>query len=157
MIEAILVAAMLLVPQPHLDPDPLPRASQRPHLLGYYEEPVSEPESVEVAPVAVEEPEPELEPSGAGGSLYEMFLRLADCESGDINVPGSANWSENAGTIYDGGIQFHPDTWIAYGGGEYAAEAWQASPDQQIEIGMRVLEAAGWGQWPHCSSLLGYS
>jgi hypothetical protein len=93
-------------------------------------------------------PEP---PTTAGG----IWQRLADCESGDIDVYGSANWAENAGTIYDGGLQFHPSTWTAYDYDGFAPEAWMATPGEQIVVGQRVQAAQGWDAWPSCAAQLG--
>lgn len=83
-------------------------------------------------------------PGPQGGVWY----LLAQCESG-------GNWAENAGTIYDGGLQFHPQTWLAYGGAEFAPEAWMATPAQQILVAERVLAGQGWGAWPSCAAKLG--
>ena len=66
---------------------------------------------------------------------------IAQCESG-------GNWSLDS--TYDGGLQFHPDTWLGYGGGAYARYAWQASREQQIAIAERVLDGQGPGAWPNC-------
>ncbi|ETT28136.1 hypothetical protein RAJCM14343_2850 [Rhodococcus aetherivorans] len=76
--------------------------------------------------------------------------RLAQCESG-------GNWGINTGNGYQGGLQFSPSTWNAYGGGEYAATANQATREQQITVAERVLAGQGWGAWPSCSSSLGLS
>ncbi|ATQ31019.1 resuscitation-promoting factor [Rhodococcus ruber Chol-4] len=76
--------------------------------------------------------------------------RLAQCESG-------GNWGINTGNGYQGGLQFSPSTWNAYGGGEYAATANQASREEQIVVAERVLAGQGWGAWPSCSSSLGLS
>ena len=76
--------------------------------------------------------------------------RLAQCESG-------GNWGINTGNGYQGGLQFSPSTWNAYGGQQYAPTAHQASRDQQIAVAERVLEGQGWGAWPSCSSSLGLS
>jgi LysM repeat protein len=80
----------------------------------------------------------------SGGGVWD---RLAMCES-------SGNWSSSVGT-YDGGLQFHPSTWKAYGGGQYAPTASQASREEQIAVAQRVLAGQGWGAWPACSSKLG--
>lgn len=76
--------------------------------------------------------------------------RLAGCES-------TWNWDINNGNGYHGGLQFHPNTWRAYGGGEFAAYAYQATPEQQITVAERVLWAGyghngpqGRGAWPGC-------
>ena len=66
---------------------------------------------------------------------------IAMCESG-------GNW--HIDSTYDGGLQFHPQTWLAYGGGQYARYAWQATREQQIAIAERVLKGQGPGAWPNC-------
>ncbi len=66
---------------------------------------------------------------------------IAQCESG-------GNWHINS--TYDGGLQFHPNTWLAYGGGQYARYAYQATREQQIAIAERVLAGQGPGAWPNC-------
>ena len=66
---------------------------------------------------------------------------IAQCESG-------GNWHLDG--YYDGGLQFHPQTWLGYGGGQYARYAWQATKEQQIAIAERVLKGQGPGAWPNC-------
>ena len=75
---------------------------------------------------------------------------LAQCESG-------GNWSINTGNGFQGGLQFAPSTWSAYGGTEYATTANQATREQQITVGERVLAEQGWNAWPACSAQLGLS
>ncbi|QBI21950.1 hypothetical protein ER308_06860 [Egibacter rhizosphaerae] len=77
-----------------------------------------------------------------------VWDRLAECES-------NGNWSINTGNGFYGGLQFHPQTWAAYGGHEFAPNAHQATREQEIAIAERVLEGQGWGAWPACSSQLG--
>ena len=74
--------------------------------------------------------------------------RLAQCESG-------GNWAINTGNGYHGGLQFSASTWQAYGGGEFAPTANQATREQQIAVAERTLAAQGWGAWPACSAALG--
>jgi len=81
----------------------------------------------------------------AGAGVWDQ---LAACESG-------GNWSINTGNGYRGGLQFHPQTWTGFGGGEFAATADQASRDQQIAVAQRVQAKQGWGAWPACSRKLG--
>ena len=76
-----------------------------------------------------------------------VWDRLARCES-------RGNWSSNVGT-FDGGLQFHPRTWKAYGGTRYAPSANQATREQQIAVAERVLARQGWRAWPACSRRLG--
>lgn len=97
---------------------------------------------------------------------------LADCESGDrIDgevVPGTARWHTGAtdpelderpswsSGLYDGGLQFHPDTWTAYRDDDMPLVAGDATREQQIVVGERVQASQGWEAWPHCSDYLGY-
>ena len=78
----------------------------------------------------------------------DVWDRIAECESGQT-------WSYNGGSGYDGGLQFLPATWRAYGGREFAEFAYQASREQQITVANRVLEDVGWIAWPTCSRKLG--
>ena len=97
-------------------------------------------------------PEPKAEESSGGGSTPSASVgsgsvwdRLAKCESG-------GNWSINTGNGYYGGLQFSAATWRAYGG---SGLPHQNSRAQQIAIAQKLQAAAGWGQWPSCSSKLG--
>ena len=97
-----------------------------------------------VPPPPPPKPKPKVSaPSVASGSVWD---RLARCEAG-------GNWSHNG--RYDGGLQFHPDTWTRNKPSGYPEYAWQASRDQQIVVGKRVQAAQGWGAWPACSRKLG--
>ena len=74
--------------------------------------------------------------------------RLAGCEAG-------GDWHINTGNGYYGGLQFNYGTWQAYGGGEFAPTADQATREQQIIVAERTLAQQGWGAWPACSASLG--
>ncbi|MFJ1754750.1 transglycosylase family protein, partial [Kitasatospora sp. NPDC088134] len=76
----------------------------------------------------------------AQAASVSTWDRVAQCESG-------GNWSINTGNGYYGGLQFSSSTWLAYGGGQYAARADLATKQQQILIAEKVLRAAGPGQW----------
>jgi LysM repeat protein len=69
---------------------------------------------------------------------------VAACES-------SGNWSANTGNGFYGGLQFTQSTWNAFGGGQYAQRADQATKDQQIAVAERVRAGQGPGAWPVCS------
>ena len=73
---------------------------------------------------------------------------VAQCESG-------GNWAINTGNGYYGGLQFSQQTWSGHGGDQYAPTADQATKEQQIEIGERVLASQGAGAWPNCGGPLG--
>ncbi|MHA6798198.1 transglycosylase family protein [Bounagaea algeriensis] len=75
---------------------------------------------------------------------------LAQCES-------SGDWSANTGNGYYGGLQFDPNTWSAFGGSEYAANAHQATREQQIEIAEKVLSAQGPNAWPGCTAKVSWT
>jgi hypothetical protein len=113
------------------------------------------------------EPEPEPEPEPVERNVWD---RLAECESGNwINggasfETGSARWDwakPGVGvppwgtTIHHGGLQFYPGTWTAYKLDGYPQYAYDATREQQIAVGERVLAAQGWQAWPTCSSKLG--
>ena len=80
-------------------------------------------------------------PGPPPGGYRADWDAIAQCESG-------GRW--HIDSTYDGGLQFHPDTWLAYGGGRYARYAWQATREQQIAIAEKVLAGQGPGAWPNC-------
>ncbi|AWB82288.1 resuscitation-promoting factor [Corynebacterium yudongzhengii] len=84
-------------------------------------------------------------PAVANGGVWD---RLAQCESG-------GNWSIDTGNGFSGGLQFHPQTWAAYGGTAYAPTAAQASREQQIAVAEKVQAGQGWGAWPACTASMG--
>ncbi|MFC3850197.1 transglycosylase family protein [Corynebacterium hansenii] len=84
-------------------------------------------------------------PEVTNGAIWDS---LAQCESG-------GNWNTDTGNGFSGGLQFHPQTWLAHGGGEYAPTAAQATREQQIAVAEKVRASQGWGAWPACSAQLG--
>lgn len=103
-----------------------------------------DPAAADAAVAAVTEAQADA-PAVAGGSVWDS---LAECESG-------GDWSIDTGNGYSGGLQFHPGTWRAMGGGEFAPMAHQATREQQIAVAERVLDEQGWGAWPSCARQLG--
>jgi LysM repeat protein len=81
-------------------------------------------------------------PASSGGANWSA---IAACESG-------GNWSTNTGNGFYGGLQFTEQTWLAYGGGQYASSANLASESQQIAVAQRVLAGQGIGAWPVCGA-----
>ena len=81
-------------------------------------------------------------PASSGGANWSA---IAACESG-------GNWSANTGNGFYGGLQFTEQTWLAYGGGQYASSANLASEGQQIAVAERVLAGQGIGAWPVCGA-----
>ena len=83
----------------------------------------------------------------AGAATDAQWDVVSRCESG-------GDWAINTGNGYQGGLQLASSTWIAYGGGQYAPEAQQATREQQIAIAERVLAGQGRGAWPVCGGPL---
>ncbi len=73
---------------------------------------------------------------------------LRECESG-------GDWTYNGPSGFDGAYQFVPSTWLAHGGGRFAAYAYQASPYEQTLIAQETLRVEGWNAFPACSAKLG--
>ncbi len=81
----------------------------------------------------------------AGAATDAEWDQVAACESG-------GNWAIDTGNGYQGGLQFSPSTWAGHGGTEFAPSADQASREQQIVVGERVLASQGNGAWPTCGT-----
>jgi LysM repeat protein len=79
-------------------------------------------------------------PASSGGVNWSA---IAACESG-------GNWGASTGNGFYGGLQFTQQTWLAYGGGQYAPSANLATPAEQIAVAERVLAGQGIGAWPVC-------
>jgi len=96
-------------------------------------------------------------PDGAGSSSdapqFREYLtnrhgatwdRIARCESG-------GNWHyppvTNSTGTYSGGLMIWTRAWIAYGGQQFAGQAWQASKAEQITVAERILADRGWSAW----------
>ncbi len=81
-------------------------------------------------------------PASSGGVNWAA---IAACESG-------GNWSASTGNGFYGGLQFTEQTWLGYGGGQYAPSANLATPAQQIAVARQVLVGQGIGAWPVCGA-----
>ncbi|MDD9207635.1 ubiquitin-like domain-containing protein [Georgenia sp. 10Sc9-8] len=75
-----------------------------------------------------------------------VWAKLAQCESGGDPTVVSANG------LYYGLYQFTVGTWQSVGGTGLPS---QASPAEQTKRAQMLQQRSGWGQWPHCSSVLG--
>ncbi len=100
--------------------------------------PASAPQAGPAAPAQAATPVP-------ASSDGVNWSAIAACESG-------GDWSANTGNGFYGGLQFTEQTWLAYGGGQYASSANLASPAQQIAVAQRVLAGQGIGAWPVCGA-----
>ena len=84
---------------------------------------------------------------------------VADCESGEwdrhgVPIEGTADWAYDDG-LFEGGLNFHPDTWDWLRDPEHPDAAFDASREVQMLVAERVLEVQGWRAWPVCSRKLG--
>jgi hypothetical protein len=64
---------------------------------------------------------------------------IANCETG-------GNWSMQ-GSRFSGGLGFANTTWSSFGGGQFAANAGQATREQQIVVAERVYARYGLSGW----------
>lgn len=96
---------------------------------------------VEAVQARLERRAPVEEPAAPHVHWHADWDAIAECESG-------GRWHLDAD--YDGGLQFDPETWLAYGGGKYAPYAWGASRLQQIAVAEKVLTAVGPEPWGKC-------
>jgi LysM repeat protein len=111
--------------------------------------PAPAPDPVSAAPVSTVQSDPSAAapvsapaPASSGGVNWSA---VAACESG-------GNWSTDTGNGFYGGLQFTQQTWLAYGGGQYASSANEASESQQIAVAQNVLAGQGIGAWPVCGA-----
>jgi len=73
------------------------------------------------------------------------WAAIAACESG-------GNWAADTGNGFYGGLQFTEQTWLGFGGGQYAGSANLATEAQQIAVAEKVLAVQGLGAWPVCGA-----
>ena len=80
--------------------------------------------------------------------LPEPWACIAGYESG-------SDPSINTGNGYSGMWQDSPGTWLAAGGGAYAAYAWEASLYDQLIVNEQIERMQGWQAWPISSRRCG--
>ena len=73
---------------------------------------------------------------------------MANCETG-------GNWQHFPYGTWTGGLGIYNQTWLGWGGGEFAPTAGQASKDQQIIVAERIAADVGYSAWG-CVSVVGY-
>jgi len=83
--------------------------------------------------------------AGSASADSVNWTAIANCES-------SGNWAADTGNGFYGGLQFTESTWLAYGGGQYAQYANEASEADQIAVAEKVLAGQGIGAWPVCGA-----
>jgi hypothetical protein len=79
---------------------------------------------------------------------YDIWLLLADCESG-------SDWDISTGNGYYGGLQFAKTSWDGADGQQFTEWPHEATPVQQMMTAEVLLDMQGWGAWPACSKRLG--
>lgn len=114
-------------------------------------EPIGFPD--EIVAAAAEAPAPAPAPAPQNGWSLD-WDRLAQCEShGEWDYGPHSGWGNG---LFEGGLQFDPDTWDAYKPAGYPEAAYQATKAQQILVAERVLAEQGLGAWPACTRKLGW-
>lgn len=79
---------------------------------------------------------------------------LARCEShGEWDYGPHSGWGSG---IYEGGLQFHPNTWDSYREPGMPNAAYLATPGQQKAVAEAVLGEQGLRAWPACTRKLGW-
>lgn len=85
-----------------------------------------------------------------GYGNWAIPAKIVYCESKYLNLPPN---SAGASGYY----QIIPSTWIAYGGGRYASQAYLASKSAQDTIAAKIWDGGnGASQWT-CTGIVGYS
>ena len=110
-------------------------------LVAEREEKIVELEDIVEQRVRARRGAPPLTVNGSLVTYSADWEAVAMCES-------SGDWHNDS--QFDGGLQFHPVTWLGYGGAEFGRYAYQASKTEQIAIAERVLAIQGPGAWPNC-------
>lgn len=85
-------------------------------------------------------------PSTSTGSAFALCVANHEAGSPGSTSAGTVNWAiEDA--PYEGGFQWLHSSWIAQGGGRYAARAVEATPAEQIAV-FQAAEPSNPGAWP---------
>lgn len=100
-----------------------------------------------VAPVA--KTAPATKPATAAPAPSgDVWTNLAQCSS-------NGNWTSHRGTSVSGGLAIKTATWTLFGGRRFAPQPYQATKDQQLSVGEKIVAAQGWRAWPKCAAQLG--
>ncbi len=99
-------------------------------------------------PVIVSEEPVVTEPVTSGVADESYWDRMAQCETG-------GNWQHFPYGTWTGGLGIYNQTWIGWGGGEFAPTAGQATKEQQIIVANRIANDVGYSAWG-CVSVVGY-
>lgn len=110
-------------------------------LVAEREEKIAELEDIVEQRIRARRGAPPLTVNGSLVTYSADWEAVAMCES-------SGDW--HIDSQFDGGLQFHPVTWLGFGGAEFGRYAYQASKIEQIAIAERVLAIQGPGAWPNC-------
>jgi hypothetical protein len=100
-----------------------------------------------VSEVPTVEPTPKI--IGYGTYANPKWDQLAECESGGRwdTIDANANG-------YDGGLGIYVQTWLKWGGGEFASRAGYATREEQIIVGQRIYNDLGWDPWGCANNVL---
>lgn len=158
-------AAADTLPPTTTEPEPTATVPDETQVLAFYEAlsvatttttappppppPVTEPPAAEPSAVAA------VESDGSGLPPESYWDRMAQCETG-------GNWAHFPYGTWTGGLGIYNQTWIGWGGSEFAPTAGQATREQQIVVANRIatqgygnLGPAGYSAWG-CLASVGY-
>ena len=116
-------------------------AARADELVAQREEKIAELEEIVERRIRARRGAPALTVNGSLVTYSADWEAVAMCES-------SGDW--HIDSQFDGGLQFHPVTWLGFGGAEFGRYAYQASKIEQIAIAERVLAIQGPNAWPNC-------
>jgi resuscitation-promoting factor RpfB len=105
------------------------------------------PAGAAAPPIPPPSPAPAAPAPGPAAPLVapaEPWDSIARCETG-------GDWHADTGNGLHGGLQLSAGTWAAYGGGQFALQADDASREHQILVGDRVRADQGWEAWSSCA------
>lgn len=88
----------------------------------------------------------------------DVWLALADCESGDGDGQPPYRYDDTYRGVHHGALQWHPDTWRRarqLSGLPVAATAWEAPIEDEIAVAKAWLRATSPRQWPICGPKVG--
>ena len=155
MIISAIAPILLFNPAPQCDTMTMDEQIQaRKEYIAARQDAVQEAPPPDVVPATSPEPEPIVEAPEPAPAMSVNWDVLAECEShGEWDYGPHSGWGSG---IFEGGLQFHPNTWDGYKPAGYPEAAYQASRAQQIVVAEKVLAEQGLGAWPACTRKLGW-
>jgi len=97
--------------------------------------PITAPAPTVPSTTVVPQPSVPSTPSAIPLPLVSYWEKIAKCET-------NSNWQHKggngAGHYYEGGLGIYDETWLAWGGAQFAQHAYEATKEQQIIVANRI-------------------